>query len=189
MRVRGSLETAMQRHWGLLAMLLIHVQGDPAFSQKTIKAVKKVIARCVKYNVPIFAFDQDMMRLKGSVAVSKNETGLYDWAKEALTLNGGQTFYQQWQGNVFADTSLEKDLMDKSIRDVVVVVGADGGECVRLTSVGCGAQESGDPNVQRGAMQRGFTVHTYLDALHVRQGANQKMSWLDLPGVICYSEL
>ena len=181
----GSLKEGMQRCWGQLALLVIHAQGAPAFSAAQRTAATKIIAWCRDFNVPIFSFDQDFTAMGASVVQPIGNSGLADWAKGAIG-TGSTRCYRQWEGNVFADTDLETQLQNRSIRHVVVV-GADGATCVKLSAVGCNALQHANPAVQRGATQRGYGVHACTDALLT---ANEMgLAWLAASDVWAYPTL
>jgi nicotinamidase-related amidase len=148
-------------------------------------AVTSVIAKCREWNVPIFSFEQDWGAAPAFAVQEVAASGLADWVKVAI--GGGSTIcYRQWEGNVFADTDLDLQLQNRHIQNLVVV-GADGGTCVKLTAVGCHALQHPSPAVQQGAKQRGYGVHTCPAALHTVNPMG--LAWLAGSDVWCYNEM
>lgn len=72
----GSLKEGMQRCWGQLALLVIHAQGAPAFSEDQRTAATRIISRCRDFILPIFSFDQDFQAIGGSAVQSRGRAGV-----------------------------------------------------------------------------------------------------------------
>lgn len=101
--------------------------------------------------------------------------------KDVLAEARGSRCYSVTQkaGNVFADTNLEEKIKSFG-RWQIILAGAMANACVKGTAIGAAGDNQ---EVARGAVQRGFTVHTTPDII-----LGELEQWPDaVQGVRCYT--